>query len=182
VLSLIALLALFGLLLPWWKGVDFLDPVMVGAYACLGGLFAVPTVARAFTQNRPHTWATALKRVLTSAAYGEGIALVMLAMGIATVNLTRRGRLRLPELDTLAETSLFGACLTLAFVAMAAWLSLRFSADTARRGARLGFLLLAIAFYYGSARLPEVARRGAAMAGAIAVAAGFLLYREIRAR
>lgn len=179
-LPLVALLAVFGIVLPWWKGRDFLDPVMVGAYACLGGLFAAPAAARAFGVTRPASWKSALGRVVKAAAYGEGMALLMLALGIATVNLTRGGRLRLPELDTLAETGLFGLSLTAAFAAVAAWFTMRFSPDAARRAARFGFLCLAIAFYYGSARLPEVALEGAALTCALTAAACFLIHRELR--
>lgn len=155
---------------------------MVGAYACLGGLFAAPAAVRAFAREWPPSWRSALARAAKAAAYGEGIALSMLVLAVATVNVSRRGRLRLPELDTLAETGLLGVGLTVAFVLVTGWFTLRFSADAARRAARLGFLLLAAAFYYGSARLPEVALRGAALAGSVALVGCFLLYREVRPR
>lgn len=47
----VALVAVFGVFLPWMKGIDFLDSVMTAAYACLGVLFAAPAAAQAFPMS-----------------------------------------------------------------------------------------------------------------------------------
>jgi hypothetical protein len=180
VLPLIALLLVFGVALPWLKGIDFLDPVMTGAYACLGGLFAAPYAARSFEQ-RPSSFPSAMSAALKAAGFGEGFALAMLLFGILTVNLSHPGRLSLPELDTLAETGLLGLTMTCAFAFGSAWITLRFSANTARRISRFSFLALAIAFYYQSRWLPEIALRAAGISTAIALAFVFLLRKEVLA-
>jgi len=153
---------------------------MIGAYACLGGLFAAPVAARAFAQSRPQTWKAALFRAGKAIGYGEGLALLMLTLGVATVNVSRGGRLRLPEIDTLAQTGLLGLTMTIAFVGAGGWFTMRFSPNTARRFTRLLFLVLAGVFYFESARLPEVALRGAAIAGVVGLGMFILLYREVR--
>src|SRR5712691_3017664 len=52
VLIHVALVAVFGVYLPWQKGLDFLDPVITTAYACLSVLFAAPAAAQAFAAGR----------------------------------------------------------------------------------------------------------------------------------
>jgi hypothetical protein len=178
VLSLAVVLIVFGIVLPWWKGIDFLDPVMIGAYCCLGGLFAVPASIRIFENERPPNPRSALVQTVKAAAFGEVLALSLVALGIVTVNLSRPGRLRLPELDSLAAMAVFGLIMALAFATSAGWLALRFSGKVARTGARAVFLLLAVAFYYDSRRLPEVALTGVGVSAVLAAFMGFQLYRE----
>jgi hypothetical protein len=181
VLLLIGLLVVFGIALPWAKGIDFLDPVMIGAYACLGGLFAAPMAARSFGETRPTKFLTVLGMGLRATAFGEGLVVTMLLLGVGTVNLGRSGSLRLPELDTLADTGLFGLAMALAFSFGAGWLTLRFSANAARRAARAVFLLLAVAFYYESQWLPDIALKGAVVCGVLTVCFAFLLWKEASA-
>jgi hypothetical protein len=182
VLPIVALLVVFGIVLPWLKGVDFLDPVMTGAYACLGGLFAAPHAAHAFERDRPAAFSVAIRGALRAAAFGEGLALTLLAFGILTVNLSRPGRLRLPELDTLAETGLLGLAMTLAFALGSAWISIRFSPNTARRISRFVFLALAVGFYYDSRWLPDIALRGALTCVILVGSFSFLLHKQITGR
>src|SRR6185295_18338909 len=113
VLLHVALIVVFGVLLPHRKGIDFLDPVMISAYACMGVIFAAPAAATAFAKSRPQSMREAFARAGKAAGYGEGLALIMLIAGVITVNLGR-GRVRLPELDTLAESGLLGAVGTIA--------------------------------------------------------------------
>ena len=180
-LLLIVLLGVFGILLPWSKGVDFLDPVMIGAYACLGGLFAAPAAALAFSGGCPKTFGVAARMIGRAAGYGEGLVMGMIGLGIATVNVGRAGRLRLPELDSLGATGLFGLMMTLAFACGAAWITLRYSASTARRISRIVFLLLAVAFFYGSRWLPEVALEGAGVSAILTATFALLLRKSIEA-
>ena len=41
----LVVIAIFGVFLPWQRGRDFLDAVILGAYACLGVVFAAPAAA-----------------------------------------------------------------------------------------------------------------------------------------
>ena len=188
----LVLIAVFGVLLPWWKGPEFLDPVMSSAYACLGVLFAAPAAAQAFSgggprkdgaqTTRPQTMPDALLRIGRAVGYGEGLALIFLAAGIITANLTRSGSRRLPQLDTLAETALLGVAASTAMAAAAAWMALRFSAAFARRGMRFCFLAMLVAYYYWSSRLPEIALTGAAICAVIALGLLYLVLREVAPR
>lgn len=177
-----ALIAVFGVLLPWTKGLDFLDPVMTAAYACLGVLFAGPAAAEAFAEKRPDSMKAALRRVAKAVIYGEGLAVVMLASGIATVSISRGRRLRLPELDVLGEAGLLGLMASAALALMAGWVTLRFSHGAARRALRYVFLAMLVAFFFWSRWLPEAALRGAALAAVIAGAMIFVLRRQVEPR
>jgi len=182
VLLYAALIAVFGILLPWTKGLDFLDPVMTAAYACLGVLFAGPASAEAFAEKRPESMKAALQRVAKAVMYGEGLAVVMLASGIATVSISRGRRLRLPELDVLGEAGLLGLMASAALALFAGWVTLRFSHGAARRALRYVFLAMLVAFFFWSRWLPEAALRGAALAAAVAGAMIFVLRRHVEPR
>src|ERR1700704_6683986 len=42
------ILAVFGVVLPLLKGLDFFDPLILGAYTCMGVVFAPPAAASSF--------------------------------------------------------------------------------------------------------------------------------------
>ena len=92
------LVVVFGVLLPLRKGLGFLEPIMITAYACLGVLFAAPAAAKAFAKSRPQSMREAGARAAKAVGYGEGLALVMLIAGGATVSVAQR-RVLVPELD-----------------------------------------------------------------------------------
>ena len=163
----LALVAVFGILLPGWKGVDFLDPVMLSAYACMGILFAAPAAAEAFGQSRPGGFSEALARVAMAVIYAELLTATILICAVATVHLSTPVAVP-PDLETLARTGGFGIAASAALASVAGWLTLRFSAGVARGALRLLFLGLLLGFFYRSAWLPDVAGTGAL----IALAAG----------
>ena len=169
-----ALIAVFGVMMPWSKGLDFLDPVMITAYACLGVLFAGPASAQAFAGGGALPPARMLARILIAAAYGEGMALAVLLAGVATVDATHR-RLLLPPLDTLAMGFTLGLSASLAQASVAAWAALRFSAVWARAIPRAILLVLLGVFFFRSRWLPDVAGEGAAICLAVTAAAWFAL-------
>jgi hypothetical protein len=176
----LALIAVFGVLLPYRRGLDFLGPVMISAYACLGVLFAAPAAAMAFAGKRPQSMKEAFARVAKAVGYGEGFALILLIGGIVTVSLTQGRRLLLPELDVLAAAALLGLTGSFALALLAGWITLRFSAGVARGTMRVIFLLLLVAFFFRQQRLPEIALRGSTYAVAAAAFMVLLLRREVR--
>lgn len=178
----VVLVAIFGVLIPWWKGIDFFDPVITAAYACMGVLFAAPAAAQAFSGSRPQSMRDAYGRAGKAVLYGEGLALIFLTAGTATVSLTHGARLRLPELDVLGETAVLGLAASVAFASLAGWATLRFSAGMARLAMRILFVGLLIAFLYYGRSLPDVALMGSALCAAIAVVNVFLLWREVSPR
>lgn len=175
-------MAVFGVLIPWWKGVDFFDPVITAAYACMGIIFAAPAAAQAFSGERPQSMQAALRKAARAVLYGESLAAIFLIVGIATVSLTHGPRLLLPELDVLGETAVLGLAGSIAVAGLAGWVTLRFSARAARMLMRLIFLSLLIAFFYSARRLPDVALTGAAYCVAMAALAALLLRREVYPR
>jgi hypothetical protein len=182
VLLYVALIAVFGVLLPWTKGLDFLDPVMTAAYACLGVLFAGPAAAEAFAEKRPNSWQAALRRVAKAVIYGEGLAVAMMIAGVATISISRGRRLRLPELDVLGDAGLLGLMASTALALIAGWITLRFSHGAARRALRFVFLAMLVAFYFWSRWLPDAALKGAALAAVISLAMIFVLRRQVESR
>jgi len=165
----VILIAAFGILLPWWKGVDFLDPVMLSAYASLGILFAAPVSVAAFAQGRPGSFAEALARIAIAVIYAELMTVAMLAAGLITVYSKTHFPLP-PDLETLGMAAVFGIALSGALAAIAGWITLRFSAAAARGALRIIFLGLLALFFFRSRWLPDVAGAGALLS--LIVAAG----------
>lgn len=177
-----ALVAVFGVLLPYRRGISFLDPVMVSAYACMGLIFSAPAAVDAFDRSRPQSMKDAVRRVALAAGYGEGLALLMFLLGMVTVNIGRRGRMRLPELDILGESGLLGIAATVTMALFAGWMTLRFSSRTARLGTRAVLLFLLLEFWRHSARLPEVGLTGAGLCAVLVGILTPLLHREVHPR
>jgi hypothetical protein len=175
----VGLLAIFGILVPWQKGLQFLDPVILIAYACLGGVFAGPAAVLLF-DRLPATVGEALKRVAAAVLFGEAVIVILLALGLATVRLTHPGIFPFDAGEAMAGLVL-GAALSLALAGMAAWIRLAYSAGVARSALRAAFVTLLVAFVFRSRFLPDVAwmAAGAGLAAAIVFLA--LLARRVRA-
>lgn len=168
-------IGVFGVFLPWLRGRDFLDPIILGAYACLGVVFAAPAAAPEF--ERFPTVQKALARVAISVFYGELLAGTMLLLGIATIYLSRGGRIAVgPDLRSLAECAALGLTLSWAVSTATVWISLRTSPGAAKAVVRLVFLALLAGFYFRSGWLPAIALRGAG----IALLASILLFIALR--
>ena len=174
----LVLIAIFGVFLPYRKGLTFLEPVMISAYACLGVLFAAPAAAKLFSNGRPQSMGEAWKRVAKALGYGEGLALVMLISGIATVSIAH-GRLLPPELDVLGESLVLGVAASAALTLAAGWMTLRFSARAARMGLRVIFVGLLVLLVFQGERLPEIPVRGVELSVALAALMVILLRREV---
>ncbi len=84
------LLAVFGVLVPWQKGLDFLDPVILIAYLCLGGVFAGPAAVQLFA-DVPRSVGAAVGRVALATVWGEIIVLILAIAGMITVRVFHPG-------------------------------------------------------------------------------------------
>ncbi len=170
----VALIGVFGVFLPWKRGIEFLDPVMLSAYACLGVLFAAPTAAQAFADSRPTSIIAAIARISVAVLYGECIVAAFLLSGIATVYATHRHSFFFaPDLAGLAMAGLLGLTASFAFASVAAWITLRFSATAARGALRVMFLLLLFVYFFRAQWLPDVAGLGVLLCLVVAAAAVF---------
>jgi hypothetical protein len=159
----ILVIGVFGVFLPWEKGRDFLDPVILGAYACLGVVFAAPAATPGFEKSP--TIQEALARVAISVFYGELVAGVMLVLAVTTVYVAHSGRIVVgPDLRSLVECAAFGLMLSWSVSTAAVWISITASPGTAKTAVRLVFVALLAAFYLRSGWLPTVALRGAGIA------------------
>jgi len=159
----LVVIAVFGVFLPWQKGRDFLDSVILGVYACLGVVFAAPAAAAEFTTFP--TIRHALTRVMISVFYGELVAVILLFLGLITVYILRAGRIVVgPNLQSLGECLALGLTVSWAVSTAAVWVSVRMSPRAAKNVVRLVFLGLLTAFYFRSGWLPAVALRGVGIA------------------
>jgi hypothetical protein len=174
----LVLILIFGVFLPLRKGLGFLEPIMITAYACLGVLFAAPAAASAFSKGRPQTMREAGVRAAKAVGYGEGLALVMLTAGVVTVSVAHR-RASFPELDVLGEGALLGLAASIALALFAGWMTLRFSAPAARMGMRVIFIGLLVLFVLRGERLPEIWLRGIELSVALSALMIILLRREV---
>ena len=130
---------LFGVFLPWRKGIEFFDPFLLAAYSCLAFVFAAPEVVDglALPSTIDSLMASAQPRIQPSRQalllamrrgliHGWLCGMAILALGIATVNASvPRTRLVYPPVVTLLALpvwSLLGCILT---AAMAAFVSMR---------------------------------------------------------
>jgi hypothetical protein len=174
----LVLIAIFGVFLPLRKGLGFLEPIMITAYACLGVVFAAPAAAKAFSVSRPQTMRETGIRAAKAVGYGEGLALVMLIAGVISVSVAN-GRAMFPELDVLAEGLALGLAASTALALFSGWMTLYFSAAWARVGMRLVFMGLLILFVLQGSRLPEIPLRGIELSVALSALMVILLRREV---
>ena len=172
----VLVIGVFGVFLPWEKGREFLDSVILGVYACLGVVFAAPAAAAAF-ETFPTT-GEALARVIVSVFYGELVAGAMLFLGVLSVYIARAGRILVgPDLQSLAECAALGLTLSWAVSTAAVWVSVKISPQAGKNVVRIVFVGLLVAFYLRSGWLPSVALRGAG----IALVASLIFFLLLRA-
>ena len=167
-----ALIAAFGVFLPWMRGLAFLDPVMLAAYACLGVLFAAPSAAQAFAGERPVSLTNALARIAAAVLYGELMTVAILAAAFVTLHVAypQPGTIGL-DVVGLAQMAALGISASLAMASVAGWITLRFSPGSARMAMRLIFLALLLLFFFRSRWLPDVLASGTLISLAVAAAA-----------
>ncbi len=136
---------LFGVVVPYVKGIEYLDLFLLLPYSFLSLFFVVPMVVDSvFTSPQR---GVPLGAIFRSIGIGWFTGLCVLWLGIATVSL-RSGRLIAPPVAvglSLAVMSLF-ACVFAA--ALATWTANRTAAaSTAKGRLRIGFLLVLVAFF-----------------------------------
>ncbi len=145
VINNVIVAVLFGVVVPYVKGIEYLDLFLLLPYSFLSLFFVVPMVVDSvFASPAPGVPLGALFR---SAGIGWFTGVCVLWLGIATVS-WRSGRLVAPPVAvglSLAVMSLF-ACVFVA--ALSAWTANRTAdAATAKGRLRIGFLLLLVAFF-----------------------------------
>jgi hypothetical protein len=175
----IAVVVVFGIFLPLWLGIQFLDPVTIAAYSCLGVLFAAPAAAQAFADQRPHSMSDALAGIAIAALYGEAMAIVILLAGFMTIFMTHARVLLTPDFVGLGEAAALGLSGSLALASIAAVTGLLLPKGAARMVLRIIFLGLLVLFFFRSRWLPDVEISGTVLCLAVAVVAIVALRRLI---
>jgi hypothetical protein len=159
----------FGVFLPWWLGFQFLDPVTITAYCCLGVMFSAPAAAQAFAGERPGSMGEALARIAVTVLYGEIMTAAILLAGFLTFFSNHSSAMFAPDFLSLGEAGALGLSGSIAMAAIAAWLALRFSAGAARVALRVIFLALLLLLVYRSRSLPDVVVAGTLVCLGVAV-------------
>ncbi len=154
-LIILAVVLVFGVLVPYYKGLEFLDPVVILVYSCMALLFVVPASAEIFAGGEAMARAEIISRMGMILAYGWGSTVLMLLSGIVTVNLTHwYGRTLLPSPALLAAALLLSLVATLAVISGTALLARRVGAHAAKTLLRFSFLVLLLAGGFGFRYLP----------------------------
>ncbi len=152
---ILAVVLVFGVLVPYYKGLEFLDPVVILVYACMSLLFVVPASAEIFATNEVIASAEITARLGMILAYGWGTTVLMLISGIVTVNVTNwHGRMLLPSSALLASALLLSLIATIAVISGTALLARQLGARSAKSLLRVSFLLLLLLAAFGFRYLP----------------------------
>ena len=137
--------ALFGVLVPYLKGIEYLDLFLLLPYSFLSLFFVVPLVVDAVFAMPDR--GVPLGAIYRAVGIGWFTGVGVLWMGIATVS-WRSGRLVTPPMAvglSLAVLSLFASIFA---AALSTWTANRtYDAATAKGRLRIGFLLLLVAFF-----------------------------------
>lgn len=153
-LLLIVTVALFGVLVPWLKGFDFLDPLIVLCYACLGVLYVAPAAAEAFGKQAAESRQAALRKMITLVAYGSGVSLFMLFSGIVTVNATEwHGRFVSPRATLLLAAFMLSITACAGVVAITAVIASSYGPKVSKSMIRIVLLVFLAALVFGYPRL-----------------------------
>lgn len=156
-LVILIVVAAFGILVPLYKGFGFLDARIIAAYACLALLFVAPASAElAAAQGTGAPASAVLGKLAVIVAWGWGIALLILATAIVTLNLmARRGGLLMPPAGFLAAVLTFSLVASIAISLLGALLARHFSASGVKNILRTCFLVILLLLVLGSRVLPE---------------------------
>ena len=139
--SHLAVLAAFGVLVPWVKGFEFLDPLILLAYTAIPILFVAPASTAVFAEP-PKGAPAVISKLAAVMLYGWGIGVLVLLCGLATVNIADwYGHLVLPSTKFLIDALLLGFCASLFVASLGALLTSTLAPNPARNILRLAFLL-----------------------------------------
>ena len=134
---------MFGIYVPYRRGIDFFDTLLLVPYTCISFLFCAPVVIDSIYAGG-RGGAVSLSPLVRGVAYGWFCGAAIVALGIAAVNVSLgQPRLVLPPAAVLLS-ALVISLLGCGFVAgLSAWISFREDKpEDSKRKIRIGFLLL----------------------------------------
>jgi hypothetical protein len=143
IIAFLFTVASFGILVPWWKGLEFLDAVMILVSCCISLVFVAPMAADGFTGRNIRS------EVVMPVTYAFVLAFLILANGLATVNIAHWfGHVLLPSVSImiggLVLNLVAGYFLALATVAIIRRGASPEKAKKVLRTAFFGLLLIAV--------------------------------------
>lgn len=146
----------FGILVPWYKGIAFLDPRLLLAYGCIAMLFAAPASADAAAAHRAggsgDSLIASLARIV---AFGWGVTVLILVTGVVTVNVTYwRGDVLKPSYALFFGVLAFSLAAAALVAGTSGMLARRLTANGVRGVIRIVFLAVLLLFVFSS-RLPD---------------------------
>ena len=146
-------LLLFGFFVPWLKGLDFLDPVMVWISCCISLIYVAPMVA---TDPEKQYGRGRLKSAIF---FAFSLAVLILVNAVATVNFTHwSGHVLHPSISLMIAAltlNLIGSVFIALFTAFTAR---RTTPLRARKLVRMSFFVLLILFVFCSRFAPPAIR------------------------
>lgn len=144
----------FGVGIPWRRGFEFFDPLILLLYTFIALLFSAPAI----TDVLGSEWASArsvLARVYASAVFGFLVYALIVALGLITVNVQLHARHTLvPALDVLAAAFAMSFAAALAVASVGALLTVVLSPVSAKLMLRAGFVMLLLIVLFGGRFLP----------------------------
>jgi len=144
VTTVLLLVGLFGVLVPYYKRYDFLDPVLLAAYFCLPLVLVAPVAANALAGSAGSV-ADTVTRCLQVSLYGWGLGLAIVAAGLITVNASAwHGHMLLPRGTFLGAGVFVSATAALASAIAAGLFAHLSSARMAKTILRIVFLIVLI--------------------------------------
>jgi hypothetical protein len=138
VVSWLACVIVFGIFVPWYKGLDFFDPLLLILYFCLSGLFVAPVVSDLVSTDPKH----ASRGIVRGFVAGWCSGLLIVTLGLTTLSIVARKVMLPPVSFLIGAVALSLACSILAAALAAMIALLAGSAETARRILRSGFFAL----------------------------------------
>jgi hypothetical protein len=133
--------------------------VIIAAYALLAVFFVAPASAEAFAGHEATSPTELLRRCGTLLAYGWGIAVLVLAAGLVSVNFRMwHGHPLLPAGSFLIAVLLLALTLSAVVIALSALLARRMTAKTIKGFFRLVFLVALLGIGFGNRLLPDQTR------------------------
>jgi len=146
-------LAAFGVLVPWMRGLDAFDPLVVFAYTSIALLYAAASAVDLAASDAASSLTTI---IAVSVIRGWTILLTILALSIATVNVTvRPPRLLHPDWTLIIASAVFALAGAGLLASLGVLLTTRFSRAAARTALRVLFLVILCTIVFGLRSLPR---------------------------
>lgn len=152
-LALAGIAVFLGYMVPRMWGYQFLNPRIILIYAALAMVFvlpqAPPAIARSITSSAS-PWVVAAGKLAAVVSYAWGAAMLMLALGLAGLNIIRGawGKL-MPPLDFLAAVALLSLLLTVFVAVFAMLLTMQLgNADIVKRALRIGMFAVILGLLF----------------------------------